>query len=185
MLISFPFSFAFHFSSFHRLSYLLFLAPNLYFCHSCKNLAMPFILGEQVFEKSVPILKTKQMSAGGRLNLEKPAVCRTSGWKQEVKDCACRGLPLVIVERKQGLSLCFPSWSPWRLLVKCWLKEKNMTRKHSDIYSFQSDISYRNNYREYGKEVQFSGGSMLRIPLQCRRYRFDPWVRKILWRRKW
>jgi len=60
-----------------------------------------------------------------------------------------------------------------------------MTRKHSDIYCFQSDISYRNNYREYGKEVQFTGGSMLRIPLQCRRHRFDPWVRKILWRRKW
>ena len=24
-----------------------------------------------------------------------------------------------------------------------------------------------------------------RICLQCRRWRFDPWVRKILWRRKW
>ena len=40
---------------------------------------MPFTLGEQAFEKSAPILKTKQMSAGGRLNLEKPAVCGQVG----------------------------------------------------------------------------------------------------------
>ena len=26
---------------------------------------------------------------------------------------------------------------------------------------------------------------MVNVCLQCRRPRFDPWVRKILWRRKW
>ena len=30
----------------------------------------------------------------------------------------------------------------------------------------------------------FPGGSVVRIHLQCRRHRFDPWVRKIPWRRK-
>ena len=49
-----------------------------------------------------------------------------------------------------------------------------MTRKHSDIYCFQSDISYRNNYREYGKEVQFTGGSMVKtsLPMQERWVQF-------------
>ena len=31
----------------------------------------------------------------------------------------------------------------------------------------------------------FPGGSQLRICLQCRKHGFDPWVGKILWRRKW
>ena len=31
----------------------------------------------------------------------------------------------------------------------------------------------------------FSGGSDSRVCLQCERPRFDPWVRKILWRRTW
>ena len=31
----------------------------------------------------------------------------------------------------------------------------------------------------------FPGGSGSKEPLQCRRRGFDPWVRKIPWRRKW
>ena len=31
----------------------------------------------------------------------------------------------------------------------------------------------------------FPGGSDGRISLQCRRPRFDPWLRKIPWRREW
>ena len=52
---------------------------------------------------------------------------------------------LVIVE-KVGITRVLSASSPWRLLAKCCLKEKNMTRKHSSICSFQFDISYRNNY---------------------------------------
>jgi len=33
--------------------------------------------------------------------------------------------------------------------------------------------------------ILYSGGSDGRVCLQCRRPRFDPWVRKIPWRRKW
>ena len=31
----------------------------------------------------------------------------------------------------------------------------------------------------------FSGGSSGKPSCQCRRHKFDPWVRKIPWRRKW
>ena len=31
----------------------------------------------------------------------------------------------------------------------------------------------------------FPGGLEIRNLSQCRRYKFNPWVRKILWRRKW
>ena len=34
-------------------------------------------------------------------------------------------------------------------------------------------------------ERVFPVGSVVKNPLQCRRYKFDPWVWKILWRRKW
>ena len=31
----------------------------------------------------------------------------------------------------------------------------------------------------------FPGGSVVKNLPQCRRHRFDPWIRKILWRRAW
>ena len=32
----------------------------------------------------------------------------------------------------------------------------------------------------------FPGGSVVKnLPAQCRRHRFDPWVRKMPWRRAW
>ena len=33
--------------------------------------------------------------------------------------------------------------------------------------------------------VHWPGDSVVKILLQYRRHRFDPWIRKILWRRKW
>ena len=48
------------------------------------------------------------------------------------------------------------------------------------IYRFQRTETLSASNRKTG----FPGGRVVRILLQCRRPRFNPWVRKILWRRK-
>ena len=46
----------------------------------------------------------------------------------------------------------------------------------------ESDTTYRlnNNFN-----MGFPGGSVVKNLPECRRHRFDPWVGKIPWRRKW
>ena len=40
-------------------------------------------------------------------------------------------------------------------------------------------------WKGLGNSLGFPGGSDDRVCLQCRRPRFDPWVRKISWRKEW
>ena len=42
-----------------------------------------------------------------------------------------------------------------------------------------------NLYMIYREKLDFPGGSVLKNACQCKRCRFDLWVRKIPWRRKW
>ena len=37
----------------------------------------------------------------------------------------------------------------------------------------------------FGKDLSFPGVSVVKNPPASRRLRFDPWVKKFLWRRKW
>ena len=46
-------------------------------------------------------------------------------------------------------------------------------------------IGYFNNFY-LEEERGFPGGTVVKnFPVKCRRHRFDPWVRKIPWNRKW
>ena len=40
-------------------------------------------------------------------------------------------------------------------------------------------------WRYLARFWRFSGGSVIRVCLQCRRPRFNPWIGKIPWRRPW
>ena len=70
--------------------------------------------------------------------------------------------------------------------IRCILYKKE-NRAHK-----QNSWNYKNEW--YGKEKRethrelwgFPGGSMVKqSACQCRRWGFNPWVRKIPWRRKW
>ena len=84
------------------------------------------------------------------------------------------------------MATCFSilAWEiPWAEnpggLQSTGLQESDMTYPlNNNIYSFINICIYIN--------WSFPGGSVLKnLPGQCRRHRFDPWVGKIPWRRKW
>ena len=79
-------------------------------------------------------------------------------------------LPYALMNSTCALSATFPwfmllieSLGPW--FKKIWLKKQ----EKNNLHTFMG----------------FSGGADSRVCLQCRRPRFNSWIRKIPWRRKW
>ena len=87
------------------------------------------------------------------------------------------------------LSWFFTVWSPV-LNAKLWatdiLQGRQETGKGQSFLSRCSPSSWRDR-RRVRRELETKSGlqvaQMVKICLQCRRPRFDPWVRKIPWRR--
>ena len=61
-----------------------------------------------------------------------------------------------------------------------------VTRKSRDSKSIEHLMSLKSkNFQEVSDAAVFPGGSVVKIPLQCGRCRFNSQVKEIPWKRKW
>ena len=79
-------------------------------------------------------------------------------------------------------------WDQWQsirlplsLSLIIWFRLSRL----SDTFANSHTWNLRKKYPLILIQLGFPGGAVVRICLQCRRCRFDPWFGKIPWSRKW
>ena len=106
-----------------------------------------------------------------------PAEGTTPGWKCWIYRQGDHEAPVTQTARGAGLGL-----DPRRLGNRASPVTSTATCPHHVVLSFSST-------HEAGVLAQFPGGTRGKEPAcqgrRCKRRRFDPWVGKISWRRKW
>ena len=86
------------------------------------------------------------------------------------------GFKVFVVVVKQVNLILWSGYLSERPRIPIWGKGRHANTENS-LFMFSIENSI---------ELSFPGGSDIRqICLQCRRPRFNPWVRKIPWRREW